>query len=300
MTYKPFVSVIIPTYNSASLLKMALESVIKQTYHNWEVIIIDNSSTDETDEVIQSFNDIRIRVLKIYNSGVIAKSRNLGLDSSKGEWIAFLDSDDLWYENKLEISVYKVLQDPRIDVCSTNELQVDHEKKFFFELRYGPFDNNFYKTLIKYGNRLSTSATMVRKDFLVKHKIIFRENSEFVTAEDFDFWLQLAQKNAFFFFVQSIQGEYTIHPGNESKKLNLHLINTENILLDHVFNQQNFTQKKLHLWNCIKSRLIFEEARRAVANDQYFLAIKLAIKAFYKSPVHCFKIAVKIFLIHLK
>ena len=98
----PLVSIIIPTYNHAKYLGRSLQSVINQTYKNWEVIIIDNHSTDDTLNLVNSFTDERIKYLKIHNNGIIAKSRNLGIKTAKGDWIAFLDSDDWWSYNKLE------------------------------------------------------------------------------------------------------------------------------------------------------------------------------------------------------
>ena len=99
------VSVVIPTYNRASDLKRALKSVLYQTYFNWEVLVIDNFSTDGTNELISEINDVRIKLFKIKNEGVIAASRNLGIKLSMGEYVAFLDSDDYWLPKKLEISL---------------------------------------------------------------------------------------------------------------------------------------------------------------------------------------------------
>ena len=98
----PLVSVVIPTYNHARYLRRALQSVIDQTYTNWEVIVIDNYSKDSTDGVMASFTDPRIVYLKIHNNGVIAASRNVGIRKAKGDWIAFLDSDDFWTADKLQ------------------------------------------------------------------------------------------------------------------------------------------------------------------------------------------------------
>ena len=85
----PLVSIVIPTYNHARYLGRALQSVLDQTYINWEAIIIDNHSTDNTDQLVASFSDSRIIYLKIHNNGVIASSRNAGIREAKGEWIAF-------------------------------------------------------------------------------------------------------------------------------------------------------------------------------------------------------------------
>lgn len=89
----------------ASLLDEALKSVISQSYDNWELIIIDNHSIDNTDEILKKYTDNRIKILKINNNGIIAKSRNAGLAKASGDWIAFLDSDDIWYPQRLEILI---------------------------------------------------------------------------------------------------------------------------------------------------------------------------------------------------
>ena len=116
----PLVTVVIPTYNHARYLGRALQSVIDQTYTNWEVVVIDNHSMDDTDEVITSYADPRINYLKIHNHGVIATSRNAGIRAAKGEWIAFLDSDDIWYPNKLHECIAAISLNHSIDVVSTN------------------------------------------------------------------------------------------------------------------------------------------------------------------------------------
>jgi len=102
------VSVVIPTYNHANFLEGALNSVIAQSYQNWEAIVVNNFSTDNTIEVINKLNDPRIRRIDFKNNGIIAASRNVGINKSKGDYIAFLDSDDVWYQNKIENCVAKL------------------------------------------------------------------------------------------------------------------------------------------------------------------------------------------------
>src|SRR6478609_11561206 len=96
------VSIIVPTYNRAHLIGETIQSVIDQSYKNWELIIVDDGSADNTNERIEKFNDKRIRFHRVEHSGVLGKVRNAGINFSKGELIAFLDSDDLWMPNKLE------------------------------------------------------------------------------------------------------------------------------------------------------------------------------------------------------
>ncbi len=103
------ISVVIPTYNRADLIPKAIQSVPDQTYQNWELIIVDNYSNDGTKEVVDSFRDPGISMLLLPRTGSVAASRNMGVRHSKGEWIAFLDSDDWWFTTKLS-TVYEAIQ----------------------------------------------------------------------------------------------------------------------------------------------------------------------------------------------
>lgn len=96
------VSIIMPSWNTVKWIGESIESVINQTYKNWELIIIDDCSTDNTDEVVNSFKDSRIRYFKNDANSGAALTRNRAIREAQGEWVAFLDSDDLWTPNKLE------------------------------------------------------------------------------------------------------------------------------------------------------------------------------------------------------
>lgn len=96
------VSIIMPSYNTAKFIGESIASIRHQTYRNWELIIVDDCSIDNTDEVVCSFNDKRIKYLKNKKNSGAAVSRNYAMREAKGAWIAFLDSDDLWLPNKLE------------------------------------------------------------------------------------------------------------------------------------------------------------------------------------------------------
>lgn len=99
------VSIIMPSYNTAEYIKDSIQSVINQTYKNWELIIVDDCSTDCTDEIVNSIKDSRIKYFKNEKNFGAAISRNRALKEAKGKWIAFLDSDDLWNKEKLEIQI---------------------------------------------------------------------------------------------------------------------------------------------------------------------------------------------------
>jgi len=105
LTSSPLVSVVIPTYNRADLIGESIRSVIEQTHSNWELIVIDDGSEDNTREVVSEFSDNRISYFSIEHCGIFGKVRNEGLKKSKGGYVAFLDSDDLWSPDKLEIQL---------------------------------------------------------------------------------------------------------------------------------------------------------------------------------------------------
>ena len=96
------VSIIMPSYNTAPYISETIQSVLNQTYQNWELIVVDDCSTDNTDQVVAYIKDERIKYFKNEKNSGAAISRNRALRESKGRWIAFLDSDDLWMPEKLE------------------------------------------------------------------------------------------------------------------------------------------------------------------------------------------------------
>ena len=103
------ISIVMPNYNQSEFLAYSIESVLSQSFTNWELLIVDNFSSDETTKVLKNFLDPRIKVFQINNGGIIAKSRNYGISMSNGELIAFLDSDDIWYKDRLMCVVDAVI-----------------------------------------------------------------------------------------------------------------------------------------------------------------------------------------------
>ena len=101
----PLFAVVIPTYNQADYLKEAIDSVLAQSFTDFEIVVVNNHSTDNTREVIDSFNDPRITSIDFSNDGVIGAGRNVGIRAAKSDYVCFLDSDDTWYPEKLASTV---------------------------------------------------------------------------------------------------------------------------------------------------------------------------------------------------
>lgn len=212
-------SIIIPTYNRAALLKRCLDSVISQTYQNWEAIVVDNYSEDETEDIVRSYKDSRIVYIKNHNYGVIAVSRNKALDVAKGDWIAFLDSDDCWLPNKLsEILPYTnnydlVYHGYRKNVPRTRWLQFRNE--YFYEIKEATVGY-----VLQRGDPINPSCTCVSKKIVGKSR--FSEEKDLIAVEDYDFFLQLLSKNIKVKYLRKILTLYDVsgcsHNEGESER----------------------------------------------------------------------------------
>ena len=121
----PIVSVIIPTYNRAYCIKRTIDSVLNQSFKDFDIFVIDNNSIDNTEEIINAYDNPKINFKKIENNGVIAASRNKGIFLSRSKYIAFLDSDDFWTNNKL---------DGQIKFMSTKGYQFSFSDYFSFQI----------------------------------------------------------------------------------------------------------------------------------------------------------------------
>src|ERR1041385_97100 len=115
----PKVSIIMPTYNRAKYIVDTIESIRSQTYQNWELIIVDDGSEDNTEELINQIKDGRIKFYKAGRIGKVGKIKNIGLEKANGELIAFIDSDDLWAPTKLETQVAVFDEYPEAGFCLT-------------------------------------------------------------------------------------------------------------------------------------------------------------------------------------
>ena len=229
-------SIIIPTYNQDYLLKKCLESVVNQTFENWEIIIINNHSDDETLKVFQSFNDKRIKLRNFKNNGIISASRNYGLNLAKFPYVAFLDSDDFWFPNKLEESFAYLIKGN--DIVCHNEIWLwpDGTNKI---VNYGPEKQTLHKNLLFKGNVISTSAFSCKKDLILDLNG-FNESPLMAGNEDYDLWLRISKVGKYKFkFIQKPLGYYRIHQNNNSKKL-LKQLKTEIYVINQHFKNSKY------------------------------------------------------------
>lgn len=217
MTHSPIVTVIIPTYNHAHFLRDALQSLCEQTYTDWEAIVVNNFSEDDTVSVVESFADSRIILENFHNKGVIAVSRNRGIALARGRYVAFLDSDDTWYQDKL-MRCIPYLDEGADLVCHGLRFIGEQEGHMYC----GPEQRATFDVLLDKGSCITPSATIVRKE-IVESVGCFSEDPVVVTSEDYHLWLKLAKRGACMRFTKEILGEYRIHTGNQSGAVLRHL-----------------------------------------------------------------------------
>lgn len=276
----PFFSVVIPTYNCADLLNRALQSVRNQTFTDFEVLVVDNMSVDNTREVLESFKDLNIHRYEIQNNGVIAASRNLGIKMARGQWVAFLDADDLWYPKKLEKVKVAIQQYPPAILVCHDEITVNNGISGKV-LNYGPEAVNMYEKLLFTGNALSTSAVSVRRDVL-NESGGFSEEAEFVTAEDYEFWIRLSRLGQFC-FLGEVLGEYHLHGKNESSRIDRHARAVIAVVNKHLeslnpceYSVSRLKRRKADVW-CLGGRLFLR-------NGLFKEAMQYCLKGISVSP----------------
>jgi glycosyltransferase involved in cell wall biosynthesis len=279
MNSSPLVSIVIPTYNHAPMLQRALATVIEQTYQNWNAIVVNNYSTDNTLEVVAKFNDPRIQCVNFRNNGVIGASRNEGIKLATGEYVAFLDSDDTWFPTKVEKSVSS-LENGSDLVCHA-EYWIDESGKSRL-VAYGPSEAATHHNLIYKGNRISTSATMVRAT-LLKEVNGFDVSPELISTEDYDLWIRLAAKSNKFAFIDEPLGEYHRHDNNVSANIEKHLAAELALLTKHFAvdsRLQNVLARRRR-----KALAYYGAGRSLHRTSKYFLALKKYARSLMIWPI---------------
>lgn len=242
MNNSNLISIIIPTYNSSQYIKEAIDSALSQSYKNIEIIIVDDGSTDNTEDVIKSYNGIeKIIYIKKRNGGP-ASARNLGITQAKGNYIAFLDADDIWDKCKLE---------KQMDIARKKNLDLVHTNRFYLDQKDKISDSINLKTttthLIK-ENFITNSSVMIKTDVLKNN--LFNESPKLFAVEDYDLWLRLSfQKYSFGYIPEKLTG-YRRHTNQISSNNNIS--NLTYLYWNSINNTNNYLYKIGLLYMYIK------------------------------------------------
>ena len=208
----PKVSVIVPTYNRADRLERALNSIVSQTYQDFELIVVDDGSTDKTYQLMKSFPKAQYFYIK-KNSGV-SKARNVGLAFAKGELICFLDSDDLWKEKKIQIQSLWLENNKDSQICYTDEIWVRNGVRVNPMNRHRKYSGDIFRHCLGLCI-VSPSSVMIRAKLFDE---IGNFDESLPACEDYDLWLRIASKYAFHFIEEPLIIKYGGHSDQLSRK----------------------------------------------------------------------------------
>jgi glycosyltransferase involved in cell wall biosynthesis len=235
-------SIVIPTYNREKKLKRVLDSLVEQTFKNFEVIICDDGSIDNTAFVVNSYtNLLQIKYIRNENWGGPARPRNIGITESCGEWICFLDSDDWWFPNKLEESA-KYIKDYDFIYHSLDIYNSKSNKKINKRIGF-QFNGRMLDHLLIYGNCIPNSSVLINRNILIDAGK-FSENKNKIAIEDFDFWIRISQLTNKFKFINMSLGAYNWEDDTNISQISISRIDKEKIIFYEYLNLLTNENKK--------------------------------------------------------
>ncbi len=233
---KPVFSIIIPLYNKEKDIENTLNSVMHQSYKDFEVVVVNDGSTDNSTSVVRSFKDLRIKLFETGNNGV-SKCRNIAVKHSIGKYIAFLDADDYWYPNHLE-ELYKMINTFPDGKWFAGAYELQHNKKLVIPMKspamkfgkhwIGEIEDFFGNSMIDC--MAWTSAVCMMKSFFFELGCF---NEEYDTGEDIDLWIRAALKSNLIFsnqvtsrYILTASNRLTIKPTHEKRHMKLEIFKT--------------------------------------------------------------------------
>lgn len=245
----PTISILFPVYNTASFLKEAIDSMLEQTYSNFELIVLDDCSPDNSEEILDTYSDPRIVRYRGEKNQGLANVLNIGMDMARGKYIARMDSDDISLPNRLEIQVKYLEEHPDIDLCSCgmelfgakNEIWIresDPEKVKITALHHSP---------------VLHASSMWRKESFDKVGLSFRQ--DMVPAEDYDMWCRALVLGLKLVNIPNILYLYRVHPGQATEAISISEQRSKEIRVNYL--KAIFPQKTIsNTWQLILANLI--------------------------------------------
>jgi glycosyltransferase involved in cell wall biosynthesis len=209
----PLVSVIIPTYNRSSLLLEAVDSVFKQTFQDFELIVIDDGSRDGTAKALAPYQDRFVSYIQ--NNRGVSAARNRGIRMARGQWIAFLDSDDLWLPEKLETQTRFFSQNSEALICQTEEIWIRNGRRVNPRKKHQKYSGNIFAPSLRLC-LVSPSAVMIKKG-LFEQVGFFDETLP--ACEDYDLWLRISAHFPVFLIEQPLVVKRGGHPDQLSRTI---------------------------------------------------------------------------------
>jgi len=191
---RPKVSIVMPAYNASKYIGVTIDSVLKQSEPDWELIVVDDRSTDDTRDKVSALTDAdpRIRLISLdRNFGGPAGPRNVGIRAAKSDLVAFLDSDDIWHPDKLKVQLGAVNDVPSTFICSTMT-DFSDERRLRFEPLAGANSDKVSYRRQSVRAQIPTSSVLISKQLLLNN--LFLEHPSYKAVEDYHCWLRILQQ----------------------------------------------------------------------------------------------------------
>jgi glycosyltransferase involved in cell wall biosynthesis len=237
----PLVSIILPTYNCAAFLSHSIGSILAQTYNSYEIIVVDDGSTDNTKEVLYPFIQ-RIKYIRLEQNKGLPMARNIGISSAQGKYIAFIDADDLWLPEKLQTDIEYFETHPEVSMVYSKHINMDEKGNDLNgnTKRQLP-SGNIFTQLFSEQNFIITSSVVVRKEIFETTGLF---DEQLFNCQDWDMWLRIA----FHFQVAGIGKplvKYRHNPHSLSKNRN-NVLKYQKMVIDKIYNKFKDKENGIH------------------------------------------------------
>ena len=267
MENKPLVSIIMPAYNAEKTIVESIESVLRQTYTNWELIVVNDGSKDSTTAVVLAIYDERLRLIEQENGGV-ANARNNGINNAKGQYIAFLDSDDLWVEEKLERQI-RTLVGGKHKMCFSKTWcfgeNINHTSDCFVNVALDFEDKD--KILVY--DFIPILTVLIAKDVLDE---VGYFDERFQGVEDWDLWIRVLQKYEAI-YLDEFLAKYRISSTGLSGNFEKHFIEEQKVWMKHVDLYSKEISSYRHWFSDKKQMVIAKQNRKMFDFFKYLLKL---------------------------
>ncbi|MBC7914367.1 MAG: glycosyltransferase [Pyrinomonadaceae bacterium] len=285
---KPLISVIMPVHNAERFLKEAIDSILNQTFSNFELIIINDGSSDTTESIILSFSDSRIRYIKNLSNLGIVKTLNNAIDIAEGIFIARMDADDISHPNRLDLQYQFMQQHPEIAMCGSHAIQIDQNGTETGMVQC-LIDSEDLRISHLFNNAFIHPSTIFRSDILKS----YRYNEEFENAEDYYLFSQIMSKHK----VQNINKAllfYRVH------QTSITHVNTEKMAQSrkkvHFYQLHNLLKQTpdaelLNILESISTQTYFNHSIEVY--DAFFFQILAANRLYKTYPIKAFERRIK-------
>ncbi len=287
MRTNSFFTIVIPTYNRANLIEKTLKTIFAQSYTNYEIIVVDNCSTDNTKEVLEPY--IRAGKISYYcnlKNEERSFSRNVGMDKARGDFLTFLDSDDYMYPENLADAANFIKENSHIQFFHNFYELVNTNGEPIYQYRF-PSINNHVKALSD-GNFLSCIGVFISKEIYSSYR--FEISPEIIGSEDWEFWLRIAARYSLK-RIPKINNGIVNHPGRTINKFSLEsVISRKKFIIDKILINSDLKKVYTNYISNINGSACLLAASIANSNGMYNEALKYVKRAFQEHKMQVFSL----------